>query len=502
MKNAFKIINFILIIFCITFTLLAANKHQGNTYYYLTFSLLINALFIYTLNSKSLFFEIYLALFVWLGFWFKYTLSLVFLNGIIYDSGLDKNMLNIDKAILTSIIAILSIFLCFVFRRIVFVEKIYEINEKSFFEKVYLNNKRKVIFLFIIIFSIIAISNFNFNIYQRGFIYEHKITFVIVNFIKWMLLFGLTTFSCFFIYTDILRLKKVSLFIIVVAFMEIFLSYTSMLSRAAIMNLSTVTFSLTKYLDFIKNKKFFIIFIPIFIVFIFLLNNYISNKVRINHADEIGSYILAKEAKTKALGESKWKDYTELKKKNLTHFKVSNSAGVRPDPINMSIFVLINRWVGIESMIAVVSSNNLSFGLLFQSFKERKITKKKTFYETTFKVDWDGGKEVLLGEKRVLKGNTLPGIISFLFYTGNYYFLFISIFILVFIFSLFEILCKKISNNNMIFSSFISFMISFRLFNFGYVPKESYLFFASVLLSALLIFILSKSKFYFLNKRK
>ncbi len=320
-----------------------------------------------------------------------------------------------------------------------------------------------------------------------------------------MLLFGLTTLSCFFIYTDILRLKKLSPLITLIVFLEIFLSYTSMLSRAVIMNLSVVTFSFTKYLDLIKNKKFFFICVPFLIVSIFLLNNYLSNKVRIKMAADIGQYNLIKEGKNKALSKFKKDDLselTDLQIKNLTHFKVSNELGVQPNAINMSVFVIINRWVGIDSMIAVVSSDQLSFDLFFKSFNEKKIIEKKTFYETTFKVDFDGGKEVLFGEKRVLKGNTLPGIISFLFYSGNYYFLFISIFILTFIFSQFEILCKKKTNNNMIFASFISFMICFRLFNFGYAPRDSYLFIASVLIAVLLIYFLSRSKFFFLNNKK
>ena len=59
----------------------------------------------------------------------------------------------------------------------------------------------------------------------------------------------MTTLSCFFIYTEILRLQKVSPLLITVAFFEICLSYSSMLSRAVIMNLSAITFSLSKYLD-------------------------------------------------------------------------------------------------------------------------------------------------------------------------------------------------------------------------------------------------------------
>ncbi len=154
MKNVFRVVNLCLIVFCTTFTLLAVSKHQGNVFYYLLYSLLVNFLFVYTLNSKSLFFEIYLATFVWLGFWFKYTLSLVLLKGIIYDSGLDENMLNIDKAILVSMVAISSIFLCFVLRRIFFAEQIYIIKEKSFFEKIYLDNKKKNYYsIYFLIFS-------------------------------------------------------------------------------------------------------------------------------------------------------------------------------------------------------------------------------------------------------------------------------------------------------------------------------------------------------------
>ena len=68
-------------------------------------------------------------------------------------------------------------------------------------------------------------------------------------------------------------------------------------------------------------------------------------------------------------------------------------------------------------------------------------------------------------------------------------------------FSIFEIFCKRISNNNMIFASFISFMICFRIFNFGYVPRDTYLFIISVLLSVLMIFFLSRFNF-FSSRRK
>ena len=110
MKNTFKLIIFIIFILSAVITLVSIQSHEGNILNYLVFCILINFLLIYTLNSRSLFFEIYFAVFIWLGFWFKYSLSLVFLNGIIYDSGPIINMANIDKAIFTSIVIFHSFF--------------------------------------------------------------------------------------------------------------------------------------------------------------------------------------------------------------------------------------------------------------------------------------------------------------------------------------------------------------------------------------------------------
>ena len=95
-----------------------------------------------------------------------------------------------------------------------------------------------------------------------------------------------------------------------------------------------------------------------------------------------------------------------------------------------------------------------------------------------------------------------PIVISFLFYPGNLYILFISLFVLVLILSLFEVLCKKLTNNNMIFASFISFIICFRLFNFGYAPSDTYLFVISIFISVLFIYFYQLLKFLFLIKVK
>jgi len=504
MKNVFNIIKLIIIIFAIIFTFLAFDKHQGNSFYYIAFSFLTNSLLIYSLNNKRLFFETFFAVLIWLGFWFKYTMSLMFRDGNLYDSGTPLNIVNIDKALIPSMVAIFAIFFGYIIRQKFFSFKINEQEQLSFFEKLYLNNKKLIMFLFILSFSIVAYFNFHFNIYQKGFIYPHNISSIVVNFIKWMLLFGLTSFSCFFVYTEILRFKRFSLFIILIAFTEVFISYSSMLSRLLILAHAAIAYSYCKYLDIIKNKLVFFLFLFSLISTMFLANNYFSNDYRINYTINVSSYeqykdnYIEKKKKLEKLLESK--NYT---KEELSEFEVKS----KPSKLNTSLSLIINRWVGLESMLAVVSTDKLSFDLLLESFKEKKIIDSDTFYETTFYLNYDNdlvtphhGKNVMFGEKRVLKGNTLPGIITFLFYSGSYYFLFISLMIIILIFSWLEITCLKISNNNMIFAAFISYTTAFRLFNFGYAPSDSHLYLISIAVSIFLMFILSNYKSSFFNK--
>ena len=105
-----------------------------------------------------------------------------------------------------------------------------------------------------------------------------------------MLLFGLTSFSCFFVYTEILRFKRFSPFIILIAFAEVFISYSSMLSRLLILAHAAIAYSYCKYLAIIKNKLVFFLFLFSLISTMFLANNYFSNDYRINYTIDISSY--------------------------------------------------------------------------------------------------------------------------------------------------------------------------------------------------------------------
>ena len=88
-----------------------------------------------------------------------------------------------------------------------------------------------------------------------------------------------------------------------------------------------------------------------------------------------------------------------------------------------------------------------------------------------------------------VKGNTLPGILAFLYYSGSYLILSIGIFILSIIASYIEFLSFRLSSNNLIFSSLIGQVIAFRFIHFGYLPHQTYLLFGTIILTILFVYI-------------
>tara|TARA_B100000795_G_scaffold265600_1_gene247641 strand:+ start:528 stop:1046 length:519 start_codon:yes stop_codon:yes gene_type:complete len=170
---------------------------------------------------------------------------------------------------------------------------------------------------------------------------------------------------------------------------------------------------------------------------------------------------------------------------------------IKPTPRELIQFMIINRWTGIDSLILVSSSKSKGYDLFIRALKEEKNYLDHTFYEKEFGLNVR--KTNADTDKTIMKGNTLPGIISFLYYTGSPVFLLLSIILIFFIFNSLENFLRYFTNNNLVFICFISNMIVTRLFHFGYAPKDSYMFLVSIVLSILFYSILMRFKPRFLR---
>ena len=529
----YKILRFVFFLLFIGISFYSIKFYEGSVFIYTTYCLSLILMLFYLTDKKASYFEIFFSIYLFLGFWFKYVFSLMLYEGRIYDSNVAQiKSTDIDEiltlGIWIALTCLTSSFINKILKKKILIKNKIDL-KISFFADLYLKNRIIILILFLIFAILIALLNLQLGIHQRGFLYNNNLPSIMTNIIKWLLLFGFTTFSCFIIHLEVRVLKKINFFTILIVFFEVFTSYTSMLSRSFIINSSSLILPIYQQTTkLIKKYDFKVIISFIFILFLTVVSIFIVNDIRIEKVKTvIVEYHELKDRDNKSLSD----DTTIEKKLNNFNFQVpendleNDKSNQKKDgveiiennieenlseefknpevrakikntsPTDVMNFILINRWIGIDSLILVSSSKNKGYDLFFRAFKEEKHQVDYTFYEKEFglvdvKTNVDTG-------KTIMKGNTLPGIISFLYYTGSPVFLLLSIMLIFFIFNFLESFLNYITDKNLVFMCFISNMIATRLFHFGYAPKDSYLFLASILLSILFLTLLTRFKFYF-----
>ncbi len=508
----YKIIRVIFFTLFVCISFYSIKLYEGSVIVYIAYCLSLILMLFYLTDRRASYFEIFFSAYLFLGFWFKYVFSLLLYDGIVYDSHIETiPMKNIDEVLILGMwISLICVLSSFIFRNF---KKKYPLHnktnlQKSFFTDLYLKNRIIVLIIFLISVILLAFFNLNLGIHQRGFIYYHELPWIITHLVKWFLLFGFTTFSCFIFHVEITNLKKINIFTIFIILFEVFSSYTSMLSRSFIINSSSLMLPIYQQSTKLLKKydtKLMILFV--FILFLTVLSVFTANHIRIEKLESFkAEYSELTEKKLDKLSdkdlalEQKLKNYNfeisnnEIKKNLEFKQNLYNSSSIKPTPIKLIQFMIINRWTGIDSLILVSSSENKGYDLFLRALKEEKNYVDHTFYEKEFglivrKTNADT-------DKTIMKGNTLPGIISFLYYTGSPVFLLLSIIVIFFIFNSLEIFLRYFTNNNLVFVCFISNMIATRLFHFGYAPKDSYMFLTSILLSIFFLSILMRFKFH------
>ena len=530
----YKILRISFFILFLVISFYSTKFYEGSIFIYITYCLSLISMLYYLTDNKSSYFEIFFSIYLFLGFWFKYVFSLILYEGKIYDSNVAQiKSTDIDDILTLGIwIALTLLISSFIYKTFKNKPTVqHKVNsERSFFIDLYLKKRITVLILFLFFVVLVAFLNLKLGIHQRGFLYNNNLPSIIINIIKWFLLFGFTTFSCFIIHAEVRILKKINFFTLIIVFFEVFFSYTSMLSRSFIINSSSLILHIYQQTTkFIKKYDFKLIILFIFILFLTLVSIFGVNNIRIEKVkivieeyQELQDKNYKKSLNNDPIIEKKLNNYNfQIPEKNLENDKSSvkkDSVEIPKDNIEESVvkkfknpivktkihetspkdvmnFILINRWIGIDSLILVSSSKNKGYDLFLRAFKEDKHHVDYTFYEKEFglvdvKTNVDTG-------KTMMKGNTLPGIISFLYYTGSLIFLLLSIMFIFFIFNFLESFLNYLTDRNLVFMCFISNMIATRLFHFGYAPKDSYLFLLSILLSILFLVILMRFKFRF-----
>ena len=469
LKEKNKLLKFILILFSIFFVFLFIKtliNYQGNKLIYITFSILFNLLILNFLIRKTTFYEIFFGLLIWMGFWLKFSIfeSNIYKLHSIFDGQVLCNFdgKNFDSILIISSIGclgfLISIFLFLYLKN----KKIINLNNYKFSIK-----KKRLYILFLIFaicYSILIILNFNFGYYRKGLLPSNNLFYLENIFLPYFYTLGFGSAICFFIYNlNILNNEKNIYFILILICIEGFLTNTSMLSRNMILYSSSIFLGFMIFInkkDPLELKKFLFLSIT-FLTITFALSIFLTNKLRSSH-------------------------YVALDKENLDkkyECKIKENKKLVRGPKILDLF--LTRAIGIEGIMTTYSNKDkLGFSLLKKSLGEKALS-KQSFYEENFL-----GDQI---KKTYMKSNQviLPGIFGYLYFSGSTIFLFITIFLLSLIFMLFEKLVV-IFTKNIVLSSFLSFVIVWRLINFGYAVSNTKNFIIAIILTLVVIYFLQK----------
>jgi hypothetical protein len=156
----------------------------------------------------------------------------------------------------------------------------------------------------------------------------------------------------------------------------------------------------------------------------------------------------------------------------------------------MATPLFLDRWVGIEGVMAVSSSKHLGWELWREALGERFQEGQLSFYDRVFIESPYLNHGLSDGSKHHFV--SLPGVVAFFYYPGSLFFLFLALFLLGLAAAIIERLTYLFAGLNWVLCSLFAQVVAFRYVSFGYVPGQSYLLFGALALNVLLIYAVDR----------
>ena len=468
----------ILLLFTISFILNFKN-FPGNNFLFLVYSLFSYFLFLTIIRKNINYFEFFFFSLLLLGFWLKPNTIFFFdyfnfTEGDFkfkepYISGYgDSNIEVIYKVYNDTFYVITATFgACIIgsFLREYIQNKIYykkEYKIKLQFVTFYKRYRYIILFVYIVGLSFLWLININFQIYSKGLI-NTQIPSLVRIFFAWCFNYGLSAMTAIYIYIDMSIYKQKQ--IIILGFIEAFFTNLSILSRAFLLvALAYIKGFIDSAKKFNMNIKFsnYLLLNLTFIIFFFIIGFFFVENLR-------GKKFVFST------------NNNRLPNYSYTYNDINNS-------ILKISKLATTRWVGIDSLLSVSSSDNKSFDLFLSSLLEEKKHKKPSFYMEHFFKSFKFEENLNANLNTVI----LPGLIAFLYYSGSYVFVIIGIIFFILLFSSIELIFLKFSNTNNLLGSIIGFTLAWRLAHFGYLPINTLQFLFSFFLTFIIVFLIFK----------
>lgn len=482
-----KIIAIGLVIFAAMF-LWGCLSYNGSAGYYIVFSICYLVLFFsafYKIDSYS---YPFLAVTLCLGFWVKCTLHLMLnytyrepVGYFNYNSNIYDHVLLVSTTAALGVIGARLIY-CHIFNRQ---------NKKIDYQLMKLTVPMWYIYTssyiwvgIFVLTTTCALINFNFGIQQIGLVSKTIWPWPLNALIYLMLVAVLPVVSAGLLWWDFLiggrKIYRIYLFI----GLE-WLSSVSILSRGLFL-FSVFPILIALYM----NRKYFcisakkILYIALCYCMAFVVCSFLVSSLRNNYyldsKDGVDSYYV--DSKTSV-------------NSNYNHFMAKFNSFSKVDRENQVTAILtlpVERWVGIEGVMSVVSYPNKNIKLLIDGLMEHAEIGKFGIYQNICQSQY----RFVNAEK--FKFSALPGIIGFLFYSNSLLMVLFGMMLIVFLMLSVERGVRVFARNPLL-CAFYGIMLSNLISQFGGVPREIMIYLGA--LSVLLIVIAYvQSRYFFVNK--
>jgi hypothetical protein len=436
----------------------AGLNYSGSWPVYLVFSLVANALLMNGFRRRALFFDTFIGLFLWLGFWLKFSLRTAFNQAAFGDAlAFDGSPSAFDHALIVSSCGLAALLFSSVVRERFFVYP----NEApacgtSGLLLFYRRYRLQCVSVFLAMVVLVAFSNSWLGIYQRGMVAQTVLPYGLNGVYKWLLQFGLASLSALIIRFEIELNRNLTLMAIVPALLESFLSNVSLLSRGMILNSAGLVFGGLRLLLSMNVRVGFLRIVAIFIAFMALF---------------MGSVLAVNFLRATA-----YEGAVAVSSKQ----SAPSAATIKA----MTVPLFLDRWVGIEGVVAVSLSKDLGWGLWKEAWQERFRDGELSIYDRKF-IDSPYTSNV---EKPKFHFVSLPGIVAFLYFPGSLVFLFIALVFCGLLAATIEIATYHYAGQNWILCSLVAQVVAYRYAHFGYVPAQSYLLFGTLIANVAILF--------------
>lgn len=472
--------NTLLGIFCVVVCILSyftLANYPGQAIVYITFTVVLNALLLNGFIKDRIFFDTFIGIFFWLGYWLKLSLRVAFADGQFQDPTGTFNGTGgaYDHALLVTTCGVIALLVASLVRR----KYLFSYSKSEHGPRhemvfaLYRNHRLPVLAVFLLLVVALALANIVFGIYQRGCIPRTVLPLGISSLYTWLLLFGLASFSTVLLDCE-LRLKKNPYLVSIISLLECFFSNVSMLSRGMVLNGGALLLGANENAGRRTIKVDLKCRLTVAIVFILL---FISSVLAVNHlrTDLYFSQSAAKPTSSLGVVQNSLQSGVPAQQPVLNAI-----TGIRT--------LIVDRWVGIEGVMAVSSYSGLGWELWKRAWGERYSNSGTSMYDRIFVQNYYS--HIDLSKHHFIN---LPGIVAFFYYPGSFLFLFVALLLLGFLAAGIEISIFHLSGSNIVFCSLIAQVVASRYAHFGYVPHQSYLLLGAIYLTGLLIFSLEKS---------